>query len=1208
MTKKSVLFIFAILPCLAFAQKVWTKVDESQISLRSNEYRDIIPERYTAFEFDNQSFQSLLTDAPNEAIMSAKGSTVTIDLPMPDGTTGSFVVWNAPVMQPALAAKYPGILSFKGYLASDRSVVARFGIGANGFHASILDHDGMVYVDPYSVGNTKNYISYYTKDHNDTSISDRPMCGSVDEAAHHLGISSDELESRSIGDKIELRTYRLALACTGEWGVKRGSVEAALAEMVTFIERANIVFETEVALRVILIDRNDELIFLDGVNDPFDNPSQGLDLVGKNTNILNGRIGSASYDIGHLFSVCFDVGGVAAGQICTSGGRGAGVTCHNGNSVSTGIVLVFNHEVGHQMTASHTFNRCGNTDQLALGTAFEPGSGSTIMAYPGACGSDNLGIPREAYYHGATLEQMLSFTNTETSDAYACATKVDINNHLPVISLDYTNGFYIPKSTPFFLKGSAEDIDGDNLTYTWEQFDNMSSNPLGQPVGNCPLFRSLKASVNPIRYFPNINDLFAGRFTNNTELMPTYGRGMTFRFITRDNNPLGNGAVWQDIKFNVAADAGPFKLTYPVLDYKFKVGQEIDVTWDVANTDIAPINCKNVDIYISFSGSLDFDSDNMVLVAASTPNDGSETIIIPNRLSTKVRVVVKASDNIFLTTGLFNSYIEEPETPNFFTDVDNSILELCLPEAANFTFNSAGFAGFEDKIYFEVVSGLPQGAVASFSKTDILPGETTTLNIDLLATMGTADYNVVVRSYAEGIDTIERTLQLKITGTDLSNIALMSPENGLNGVGPTQTYMWSPKIDAIMYHLEVATSPDFAPENTVISRQTTALFINSNTFLDKATIYYWRVRSSNDCRFGEWSEIYAFNTEALTCSVTSSGNLSVNISGSGMPTVEASVNVFVDGEISDVNLKNVRGDHAWVGDLAAYLVAPSGKEVLLWNRKCGSSKGFNIGLDDQSNQFFQCPINTGVIYRPESPLSAFNGESMKGAWTLRLEDRASGNGGKLTNFDLELCANIVLSPPLLTRNQTLQIHPKDKKEIDRTLLLVEDPNNVASELTYTLVESPFNGVLTLNDTPLLAGANFTQAQIDEFKLRYIHTADNEEEDHFRFNVSDGEGGWVSITQFTIEVDSAFPSSTKDDIFDNQILVYPNPTNEVLHIQTLSDMLYTKIELLDMAGRTIYSTAIDQEETSIDTQRLPSGMYLVKISNDIRAMYKKVVKR
>ncbi len=129
----------------------------------------------------------------------------------------------------------------------------------------------------------------------------------------------------------------------------------------------------------------------------------------------------------------------------------------------------------------------------------------------------------------------------------------------------------------------------------------------------------------------------------------------------------------------------------------------------------------------------------------------------------------------------------------------------------------------------------------------------------------------------------------------------MAPANGLSGVGPTQTYMWSPKTDAILYQLEVATSPDFAPEKIVISRQTSALTFNSNTFLEKATIYYWRVRSSNNCRFGEWSEVYAFNTEALSCSVTQSGSLTVNISGSGMPTVEASINVFADGSIFSLN-------------------------------------------------------------------------------------------------------------------------------------------------------------------------------------------------------------------------------------------------------------------------------------------------------------------
>ena len=1135
-------------------------------------------------------------------------SQTTVELPMPDGKLATFVVWQSPVMEKELADKYPQIKSYKGYQLGNKSVVARFGVGPNGFHAVIKSDAGTVYVDPYTLRNQHQYMSYYTADHIDETLYDKVLCGTTDEFGHDNKGPKWGTESRNRADKMELRIYRLALACTGEWGAVRVTKENALAEMVTFIERANVIFESEVGLKLVLIGRNDEIIFMNPATDPYTNSDQGLSILGQNGSVLNGRVGVDSYEIGHVFSRCFDVGGVAGGNICTDR-KGAGVTCHNGNSVTNGVVLIFNHEVGHQMTASHTFNRCGDTDQLALGTAYEPGSGSTIMSYAGSCGSDNVGVPTEAYYHVASLEQMLSFTNSPGSDAYLCAEKVDINNFVPVITIPYENGFFIPKSTPFVLTASATDENNDPMTYTWEQYDNLPSVPLGSPLGNCPLFRSYKDQSNPTRFFPKIQDLLAGRYTLPTELLPNYGRDLTFRFVVRDNNPLGNASTWDEVKFKVAPNAGPFRLTSPFNNFRAKIGDAIKVTWDVSNTDIAPINCKEVDIYISYSGSLDFNSANMVLVAKSTLNDGEEDIIIPNRTTINARIVIKASDNIFLTTSIFNSIIETPQTPSIFVDVAESIQTTCLPDDVSYTFSTVGFGGLTENIKFEILSGLPIGAVATFSKEAVVAGESTTLNLNLSNATGTNDYKIVVRSYAAGFDTLDRTIQLRTTGTDLSDIVLQSPPNGINGLGPTQIYKWEENEDATEYTLEVATSPNFSPDNIVISRTQIGTSFPSNTFLDKATIYYWRVRSNNICSQGDWSEINAFNTEALNCALVKSGNISINIPGNGLPTIVYPIEVTADGLVSDVNIKNIKGNHLRVGDLVTYLVAPSGKEALIWSRKCNTIKSFDVGVDDQSNNFFQCPINVGNIYRPEAPFSIFNGESIKGQWKLRIEDLAAGAGGKMTNFDLELCANIILSPPVITRNEVLEIHPKNNRNIDSELLLSEDQNNTAAELKFTLVKSPTKGTLTLNGMPLDAGSIFTQENIDNFNLVYIHTAEDEEDDAFSFTVSDGQGGWVTITDFVIDVDASFPSATTDIALANNILVYPNPTNATLNIKFLGNNHgFNMYQVLDITGRIVLTSVINKDVISTDVQNLQSGIYLIKLTDGRKSVYKKFVRQ
>jgi len=1207
MNKRMISFLFLVIPSFAFSQTIWKKCDESKIPLSQRQSRDIIPNKYFTVSLDYLALAKQMASAPAEFTGFGLRSEYAIELPMPDGSLEQFVVWQAPVMESELAARYPAIKSYKAYQKSNRTIFARFSIGPNGFHGAIRTDEGMVYIDPYSAGDVNNYMVYYTSDHIDESLKDRALCGTDDSFQVH-NTSKAKWGTRRLGDKMELRRYRLALACTGEWGAVRGTKEKALADMVAFVERANIVFETELGLTAVLIAKNDDLIFLDGTTDPYNNPNQGLSLVGQNTSVLNVRIGSGTYEIGHVFSICNDVGGVAAGNICTPS-KGAGVTCHNSPSISNGIVLVFNHEIGHQMTAAHTFNNCPGQEGQLSDSGYEPGGGSTIMAYPNACGTSNLGGGRDDYYHVISLDEMLSFTNSEGADAYECAEKVDINNFIPVITLPYTDGFSIPKSTPFFLKASAEDANGDIMKYNWDQFDNQTSSPLGAPVGNAPIFRSLKPTTNPARYFPNVSRILNGQFTDKTELLPTYGRELTFRFVVRDNNPLGNASVWDEMKFRVADNAGPFRLTFPVLDYKLKIGDKLNVTWDVANTNIAPVNCKFVDIYLALNNSLDFDSENLKLISKSTPNDGQETIIVPNTETIRARIVVKASNNIFFTNGLYNSRIDLPTVPSFFMDVAESSKNACLPESVTYDFSTVGFSGLTEKVSFEIISGLPEGAVATFVKNEINAGENTQLNINLENVTGTADYEIMVRSYIEGIDTIERVIRLGITSTDIDHVALLSPVDGISGVGPTQNYNWDNKPDAVSYNLQVATSPAFNTEKIVINIETIGNSFNSNTFLEKATIYYWRVRASNSCRGGQWSDVHAFNTESLNCAIVKSGDLTINISQSGTPKVEAIVNVFNEGAISDINIKNIRAEHQWSGDLVAYLTAPSGKEILLWSRKCGSSKGLYLGIDDQSNEYFQCPVNTGRIYRPESPLSAFNGENMKGNWTLRLEDKASGNGGRLQNFDLELCANIVLNPPVLTRNEILKIHPKDTRDIDRILLLSEDINNSAAELKYILVKAPSKGVLTVNGSPVDGGSQFTQDDIDKNKVKYLHTSEGDEDDDFRFVVSDGQGGWISITEFNIDVDEDFASSVKEELLTERILIYPNPAFDVLNI-----VLIDRVEgqyrttISDMTGRIISSNNFSGTSAVYDIQGLQSGVYVLKIEVDGKSTFRKFIKR
>lgn len=1191
------------------AQSFWRKSDESRFQLRSAESRNIIPDKYQTFTLDFHGLKTYLANAPMEISNEKNSNELLLEIPMPDGKTEMFRVYESPVMESEISARYPNIKSYKAYALLDRSKNMRFALSINGFHGSIKSLSGENYIDPYSSENIEDYIVYDVKDHNPDAYKGIQLCGVEDEARPAINHFNPTLRN---AEEVELRTYRLALACTGEWGrvARRGTKEKCLADMNTMINRLNVIYEREMAIRYIIINDNDKLIFLDPATDPYENSSEGKKLVGINTSKLNALIPSSSYDIGHLLSICFDIGGVVSGRLCNASNKGNGVTCNNDSDLSRIVTRVLAHEIGHQLTAGHVWNNCdfdGENDQFHQGSAVEPGSGSTIMGYAGTCGVDNVVSAEDDYFNVRSLEQMYEAT-TNNAQAYFCAIKVLSGNHFPVITMP-SKSYVIPISTPFELSAKATDEDGDNMTYCWEQSDTGASVPLGSQSAAAPLFRSFKPSATgDIRFFPRSANILSGSLNDKTEVLPNNSRDLNFRFTVRDNNSVAGGVIWGDYKISSTTQAGPFKITYPEIDVKFKVGDQVNVTWDVANTDKAPVNCKLVNIYGSFSAAIRNDDPNLVPLALNVPNDGNQVVYIPNRTSNFFRIIIKAVDHIFLTSSKIPSKIESPTTPGIFFETQQNFVKICQPIDGKIDFTTSGLAGFSDDIIFELASDLPSGTTATFSSTTVKAGQPVSLIINTVNVKGSQTGQILIRAFAPGLDTMERLVNIEIVGGNLSSLQTLLPENGSSGVVALPKFNWNRKVDAEAYEIQLAKNPDFAGNNLTASKETVDSTFTTPVILDKSTIYYWRVRAKNNCGAGDWSRINAFVTEALACNVYSSGDQSINISASGSPSVELPLQVFSDGTASDVNIKLIKAEHARLVDLVAYLVAPSGKEALLWSRKCGTQQNLNLGLDDQSPDFFQCPINTGKIYRPESLLSAFNGESIKGNWKLRIEDKQSGSGGRLQEFNLEICSNVVLDQPYMVKNDTLKIYPGNKRTITNELLLAADNNNSASELIYTLVYAPSSGILTFNGNQITAGARFTQEELNSAKISFEDTSEAEGSDYFSFTVADGQGGWIGITSFNILRDADFVNAAVDYHISQDIYVNPNPTSgDIQVILTGKAITLTNYAIADIAGRRLLSGMLNSGKTDISLSDLSNGIYLLRMFDGKTVISKKIVK-
>lgn len=626
---------------------LWQTVTEE--ALVSTGERLIIPDRYRVVTLDVVQLQVFLARAPLENTDAARADQTILSLPLPDGSYGRFRIVESPIMEPGLAAKFPELKTYLGQGVDDPTAVTRFDQTPAGFHAMIRSSAGTIFIDPYQRGDTQHYIVYDKRDYRDPEAG-QWSCGFAQENPSTAGLDLDHLNLPRAASGPVLRTYRLAMAATGEYTTFHGgTVSAGLAAIVTSMNRVNLVYEQEVAVRMVLIANNNLLVYTDGATDPYTN-NNGSTMLGQNQTNLDSVIGTAKYDIGHVFST--GGGGVAyLNAPCNSSTKARGVT---GRSQPVGDPFDIDyvaHEIGHQFGANHTFNgttsSCGGGNRSAS-AAYEPGSGSTIMAYAGICGAENLQLNSDPYFHTKSFDEIIAFTTTGNGNT--CAVATNTGNNAPTVNAGQT--YTIPMQTPFALTGSASDPDGDALTHDWEQFDRGTAAPPNTDDGTRPIFRVFNPTTSGTRIFPKLSDIL-----NNTstfgEALPTTTRSLTFRLTARDNKAGGGGVNYATVVLKVSNQAGPFAITSANTPYTWTALSTYTVTWNVANTNAAPVNCPNVDLLLSDDGGATFP----VMLAAATPNDGSQAITLPLATTTQARLKVQCSTNIFFDISNVNGTI-----------------------------------------------------------------------------------------------------------------------------------------------------------------------------------------------------------------------------------------------------------------------------------------------------------------------------------------------------------------------------------------------------------------------------------------------------------------------------------------------------------------------------------------------------------------------
>lgn len=670
----------------------WTPTTEK--SIKAEGKRTLFTTEAKYFFLNLSKLKAEFLQAPVERPGDLKTYGRPISLPLPDGSFQTFHFASYEMMEPGLKANWPEVHTFTGQGLEDRSATVKVDFTPYGFRAQIIRESGSVYIDPLYFGATEGYAVY------EKSKLDLARMGKY----FRCELSGDDItggdlnKSGSGQNNVQValgdvrRVYRAAVAATGEYTSFHGGLNQAAAAITTTLNRVNGVYEREICSRLILVANNNQLIYTNASTDPYTN-NNGLTMLGQNQTNVTNLIGTNNYDIGHVFST--GGGGVAGfGVVCNNSQKARGVTGSDSPVGDPFDIDYVAHEMGHQFGGSHTFNSqtgsCGGGNREAT-SAYEPGSGTTIMAYAGICGSDNVQNNSNDYFNFRSLDQISGFITTGTGNT--CPVKTNTGNAIPQVS-NPTGGFIIPISTPFRLvSNQATDADGDALTYCWEQSDLGPAGGPNNPSGNAPIFRSFSPVSSRERLLPRLQNILSGTGTMG-EILPSYARNLTFRVTVRDNKAGGGGTNGANISLTVNATGGAFSVTTAnTSGTTYEGGSTQTITWNRGGTAAAPFNVSHVRIRFSSDGGQTFP----IILADSTANDGSEAVTLPVIVSNTCRVMVEAIGNIFFDINNANFRLTAPTTANIPTTVTDTT--LCAGQTFSATITPTGTTYNSDNIF-----------------------------------------------------------------------------------------------------------------------------------------------------------------------------------------------------------------------------------------------------------------------------------------------------------------------------------------------------------------------------------------------------------------------------------------------------------------------------------------------------------------------------
>ena len=1137
------------------------------------------PKKFKLFDLNLQSLkQDLFTVVDN-----ASSHTVVISLPNVDGQLEQFEMVEASNFEPALQARFPEIRAFSGKGITDKYATLKLSISPQGIQTMLFRTD-----------KPNEFIEAYSQDHTVYAVfvSQRqpgqlPWACSTEDRIMSEGINTLVMNSgataRSGGD---LKTMRLAQSCNAEYSNYFGATSSAQVSLVlaafnNTLTRCNGVYEKDLALHLNLIANTTSVIYYTASSDPYTTMSSWNSQL---QSTLNSVIGAANYDIGHMFGSTGGGGNAGCiGCVCVDATKGSGITSPadgipQGDNFDIDYVV---HEVGHQLGGNHTFSM----SLEGTGVNKEVGSGITIMGYAGITSQDVANHSIDIY-HEATIAQIQTNLGTKTCPV---TTSISANNATPVVAA--VANYTIPISTPFALTGSASDANGDALTYCWEQNDNSTvsgtSSVASITKASGPNWVSFSPTASPTRYFPKLATILAGLNVSgpltggdaatNTEALSSVARTLNFRLTVRDNAPYSSTAPvkvgqtqFTDMVVTVSAASGPFVVTSPNTAVSWAGGSTQNITWNVASTTATPVSCANVKISLSTDGGLTFPT----VLAASTPNDGTEALVIPTTPSTTARIKVEAVGNIFFDISNTNFTISGAVACGDPTALTAS--------AVGDNVATVSWAAVANAISYAVDYKLNSATTwTSFSTAQA----TTTANLTGL-TQGSL-YNWRVRATCAAGSGNYVTANFTTTAPFVCN-APAGLSSTVTSSGATVS--WGAVTGAASYAVDYKLSTATTWTSAATASTSTSVTISG---LTASTLYDWRVSTNCGTNGASGFSSAQFTTTAVSVcgtafepneTTTAAAAITSGVVNSAAITTATDVDYFKITTTATSNIVyNLVGPSGVDFDLTIYNSA--GTQL---STASGATATETISLTNQA---------AGTYY-----IKVFGFSGAFSATCYTIQATATTVTSCVSTYDNtanNTSNNATATAPVIPFNTNVTGQISTGGDVDHYKFTI----TTGGTITLTLTTLPANYNLRLVNsagTVLVTSASSgtTNETINYTAAAGVYYARVYASNSTTFNAT---------SCYTLKVQLG--TATKELYTDNSLEVFPNPVQNILNVDLKGTEGVSVIQLFDINGTQVMSKRTSSVRSQMNLAKLPAGIYLMKVVKDGIVVSKtKVVKQ